>query len=154
MTTGALPYWWRQMLAAVRLNARSAPLAIIASSSPSHAAAASSTADWLRLVLPYRFDGASHRILSLPEALQRGYGACGDATAAIAAVLLHRGRGADVAYEASETLDGYAHVRVVMGSVPVDAYPEMSLQLPPRAVLHLTRETVRWPVPVRDDKQP
>lgn len=153
MTTAA-PFWWRQMASAIRLNARSAALAIIAKTSPSHMMAATSTAGWLRLTLPYRFDGADHRILSLPEARRRGYGACGDATAAIAAVLLHRGEPASIAYEASETLDGYAHVRVVLGRVPVDAYPEMSLQLEPRAVLQVTRETVRWPAPVRDEPQP
>lgn len=144
-----VPYWWRQMLSAVRLNAADDALRIIATSSPSPMHAAQSCADWLRVTLPYRFDGPAHRILTRRECAARGYGACGDAVAAIAATLLHtRAESVSVAYEAHQALEGYAHVRVVLGRVPVDPWPEQSLSLAPRAVLTLDRESVRWPVDV------
>ncbi|MCC7108008.1 MAG: hypothetical protein IT382_01860 [Deltaproteobacteria bacterium] len=134
------------MHAAVRLNAACPPLAAIAEHAPSCLAAAETAAAYVRTALPYRFDGQAHRILDLPAAKARGYGACGDATAAVAAVLLMRGSVPILAYEATETLDGYAHVRIAMGRLFVDAYPEVSFSMPPRARIELTRESVRWPV--------
>ena len=142
------PYWFRQMQAAVRMNASNDALRAIAARSHSCHDAAENAAAWLRTVLPYRFDGAHHRILSLREALARGYGACGDATAAIATVLIERGSVAIVAYEATETLEGYAHVRIAMGRLFVDAYPEASIDAPCAARLELTKASVRWPPPL------
>lgn len=145
------PYWLRQFYAAVRLNAPDPALRAIAERAASCHQAAQNCADWIRTVLPYRFDGRGHRILELAAARRRGYGACGDATAAIAAVLMMRGSVPVVAYEATETLDGYAHVRIAMGRLFVDAFPEASLSLPATARIELTRRDVRWPVAASPD---
>lgn len=145
--TYAIARWRRQLHAAVRLNAADAGLMTLADESPSDVAAAMRAAQLVRALLPYRFDGARHRILELSAARRRGWGACGDAVAAIAAVLLARGRTATVCYEQSEAVTGYAHVRIAIGRVFADAFPEASIEVPCSATLSLTRGSVRWPVP-------
>lgn len=144
------PFWWRQLCSAIRLNATNEALRAIAHRAPSTAVAANVCADWLRQALPYHFDGATHRILSLREAQARGYGACGDATAAIAAMLFLRSVAVvAIAYETTAALDGYAHVRVALGRTFIDAYPEASVTAP-AVLLPLTPTDVRWPASMLD----
>lgn len=140
--------WVRQMQAAVRLNARDPSLAILASIPTSRVAIAEAAALLVRAI-PYRFDGPTHRILDLPAARRRGYAACGDAAAAIAAALfLQSIEDVTVCYEATEAVSGYAHVRIAIGGAFVDPYPEASIEAPCVERLTLTRMGVRWPAPV------
>jgi hypothetical protein len=145
------PRWWRQYVSAVRLNADDGELQRIAETEgASHAEVATLVAGYLceqgEGALPYRFDKAGHRIIELAAARRRGYGACGDACAAISAALLMRDAEHHVCYEKTDMLPGYAHVRIVIGSHFADAYPERSLALESCAArLPVTRARVRWP---------
>lgn len=148
--------WWRQLRSAVSLNAHDLdlwecahPLSGVVVDAVDAARAA---ALHVRSVLPYRFTGVE-RILELRQALRRGYGACGDATAAVAAAVLMSGGECDVCYElarcadGSEPIPGYAHVRVVVGGSAVDAYPDESLEVDGCAGrVGVSRESVRWPM--------
>lgn len=98
------------------------------------------------LHLPYRFAGQDHRVYELEAARRRGWGACADASAAIAAaVLMVRGTCA-ICYERTPVLDTYAHARVSIGDTFVDAFPEQSLEVEAcTALLPVTRESVSWP---------
>lgn len=142
------PRWWRQFVSAVRLNAGDGELQDLVRfhEALDDGELAQRAALHVRQVLPYRFDGPRHRILELVAARRRGYGACGDATAAIAAALLMRGKSASVCYESTHTVPGYAHVRIVVDGVVADAYPDASLDVSRcSATLAVTRRSVSWP---------
>jgi hypothetical protein len=149
--------WRRQMASAIRLNATDPQLREFAHAQTSNLDAARLAAEHIRRVLPYRFLGEGHRTLELAAARRRGFGACSDATAALAAVMLWRTSEALVCYEnaavlyhspvrLSEALRGYAHVRLSLGRDFVDAYPDASLEASRCALLfRVTREGVKWP---------
>ena len=80
---------------------------------------------WVRR-LPYRFDGERHRIASLRTCFRRGYGACADAAALVAAVAKLNGEDAAVCYERVDSLPDYAHVRAVWRGWACDPWPERS----------------------------
>lgn len=82
----------------------------------------------------YRFDGPLHRFASLPECVSRGYGACADVAAWLLAVahawkIAHH---VSLAFETSDGLPGYSHVRLlhVSGAV-VDPYARFSAAVRP-----------------------
>lgn len=86
---------------------------------------------WTRQVLPYDFDpGRNDRVLSLVAARRRGYGACADGSASVAAAaLLARAHEVDLCYEVLPRCTGdntYAHARVVVDGDGVDPYPRAS----------------------------
>jgi hypothetical protein len=104
----------------------------------------------IRARIPYRFLGQRHEILSLLEVVERGgWGACADAAACAAAALLvaRQERGLCVAplrnaptialcYEIVGGNTSYAHTRVVIGSSPVEPFPEFRLEAHGCAVLY------------------
>lgn len=153
--------WIRQVNAAIRLNASNLDLwraalevrefSGLASLDGIGRATAQRVALGIRtpdgpLHLPYRFAGQDHRVYELEAARRRGWGACADASAAIAAaVLMVRGTCA-ICYERTPVLDTYAHARVSIGDTFVDAFPEQSLEVEAcTALLPVTRESVSWP---------
>ena len=82
-------------------------------------------ARWIRERLPYRFDGAQHRISDLYESEQRGYWACADGSAlASAAFILAGTRDVHLCDETVQGLDGYAHARAVVGRRFVEPWPD------------------------------
>jgi hypothetical protein len=168
--------WFRQLRSAVALNALDLDLWDVAwplvdgERSPlSVEAAAAAAARYVHHVLPYKFTG-TERILELRNALRRGSGACGDATAAVAACVLMVGGACDVCYEritkdtplrlddgstawdpaagcVKPELSGYAHVRVALGDALYDAFPSESLEvLGCSGRVRITRAGVEWPL--------
>jgi hypothetical protein len=152
------PRWLRQFESAVRLNANDLDLwrLVDAPGGSLHdgwwrdgielVELAEAAAKLVRQTCKYRFEGQRHRVLELAACRRRGWAACADGSAAIAAVLLMAGAGCAICYERACPADGYAHVRVAIGSHFVDAFPEFSLDVPScAAVLQVTRRSVRWP---------
>ena len=79
---------------------------------------------WLRARLPYRFD-ASRTVASLWDAVPRGWGACAEAAAALAAWARLQGRTVRWCLERRPDLDPrYAHVVAVIDGAPWDVYAE------------------------------
>lgn len=102
----------------------------------------------VRRLLPYRFTGRD-RIVSLREARARGFGACGDGSAAVAAVALLSSSSSVVhlCYELSPSRRSYAHVAVDVDGFRADPYPDASLSVTRCAVVDDVRELVkRWRV--------
>jgi len=141
------PRWFRQFVSAVRLNAKDVELWAIADAHRGDVlAAAEACALHVRTVLGYRFEGAKHRILELEACRRRGFGACGDACAAIAAVVLMLDGECSLCYEQTRTLNSYAHVRMFVNGAYVDAFPDASLEVDRCAATEkVTRSGVRWP---------
>ena len=102
---------------------------------------AESAALFVRRVLPYRFTG-QEEIVSLRRARARGHGACGDGSAAVAAVgVLCDARGhVNRCYELHPTNRSYAHVAIDVDGVRADPYPDASLEVPRCAVSDDVRE--------------
>ncbi len=157
--------WLRQFKTAVRINASDAELwnlvAVYGSNSArdgedpdvllSPLEAAQRVAKYLHEgenVLPYRFV-RPQRVLDLQGCRRRRFGACADASAAIAAAVLMVGGECNACYERHPALDTYAHVRIDVDGTPVDAYPDASLDVPScTATWRVTRGSVRWPADV------
>lgn len=87
----------------------------------------------VRDLVPYQFDGEVHRIVGAAECCKRGYGACGDGSAIVAAVLVHRNdQGAfvpskhqgNLCYETVDGIPQYAHARVFLDGIPVEPWPD------------------------------
>lgn len=100
-----------------------------------------STADamrWLRSRLPYRFD-PSREVASLWVAVQRRWGSCAEAAAAIAAWALRNRKSVMFALERRPDLDpAYAHVVARVDGRDVDVYAE--------AARPVNGATFLWPV--------
>lgn len=104
--------------------------------------------------LPYRFLGDRHPIVSLEEARARGWAACADAAAALAAAAFAwpDTRRAIVCVEAPPHLAGYSHVRLVLDSRAYDPYsafrapglpPSCEFTIPVVELLEARRVTLR-----------
>lgn len=155
--------WVRQVVAAIHANAFNLDLWECARETIEHPDQVLTPAEVAELVarglrthdgplhLPYRFEGQRHRVFDLEAAQRRGYGACADASAAIAAAVLMAAGECSICYERSPSLDAYAHVRVSIGDAFVDAFPEQSLEVDAcTALIEVTRESVRWPAAAED----
>jgi len=118
--------WEREMILAARRNYATATgrdLDVITS--------------WWRQWMPYRFQ-PDQAIVSRGECIARGYGACGDAAADIAATADRAGLQALICIEAPPSLPGYAHARVVVGGRTYDPYADRRpAGLPPSCALYL-----------------
>lgn len=124
-----LEQWMRELASALARNVRDESLIDIARSSPTLALALGRGEALVRRALPYRFVD-DQRILSLHAAVDRGWGACGDATAALAAVAVVAGaHTVALCYEDTVTERGYAHVRILADDVVGDAYRDQRLDV-------------------------
>jgi len=122
--------WKRDMRMAIARNMRDPELlALVVDARDDVPMLVSATELHVRRVLPYAF-GAAQRILALRSARRRGYGACGDGTAALAAVCALAGVPTSaLCYEREETLRGYAHVRILVGDVVGDAFRDRRVEV-------------------------
>jgi hypothetical protein len=149
--TRAHPRWLRQLLAATRINASNEELLSTVAQGETLSTLEAAVAVARRLhegphLLPYRFR-PPQKILDLEACRRRGYGACGDASAAVAAAVLMVGGVPVLCYEVTPTVDGYAHVRIDVDGTFVDAFPDASFDVDRCAArLALTRSVVRWPL--------
>lgn len=85
---------------------------------------ASDAMAWLRTKLPYRFN-RRYPATSLWVAMPRGWGACGEAAAAIAAWAIAHRRAVEFCLETRPDIDDdYAHVVAVVDGQPFDVYAE------------------------------
>jgi hypothetical protein len=118
--------------------------------------------DWLRHVVPhFRFEGARHRMLSLADVRRSRrsadglpWWACGDASAAVAALALRAGCASvflvveelPQEHQAhSAVAHSYAHAQIVADGETFDAVLEMSLKAGRRVRRENVRELLRWP---------
>jgi hypothetical protein len=135
--------WLRQFVVAVRTNLADPQLVELARRAGSPAQKALAAALHVRRTLPYRFDRSP--ILSLRAAQKRGFGACGDGTAAVAAVVILAGGVPTLCYEEIGPSDPhYAHVRLIADGVGADAYPDASWNVNACSVRRDVRELVGW----------
>jgi hypothetical protein len=98
-------------------------------------------ADDLGETLAYRFDGARHRIASWQDCRSRGWGACADVGAhlAAAAIMLRVAgvagpRRALFALEAPASMPDYAHLRVVVRRARPPGRPAPDVVLDPMGI--------------------
>jgi len=88
---------------------------------------ANSAARCLRSVLPIGFDGTAHRIMTVEDALRRGYWFGADASAAAAAAYFRsntRGRALRLCTETIQGVAAYARARLVVDGRDVEPWPE------------------------------
>jgi hypothetical protein len=99
---------------------------------------------WVRTRIPYRYDGPwAHRIVSLAGVELRGYGACGDGAALIAAVgLLRNLEGLSLCIEQLPNVAQYGHVRIVHRHDALEPWPERRWEVPACSGLVDVRELV------------
>jgi len=84
---------------------------------------ARSLAAAIERAIPYRFEGAAHRIVDAEACVRRGYGACGDGAAIALAVLSFTEWRVSLCYETVPGHPDYAHTRVIVDGVPVEPWP-------------------------------
>lgn len=142
-----IPRWLRQWLNAVRQNLKDPELIALARGTGSPAQRTGAAALFVRQTLPYRFEKTAP-ILDLRSAKRRGprgRGACGEGTAACAAVALLAGaRSVRLCYETVPGDRGYAHVRLVVDGIGADAYPDASWSVEACSASPDVRELLGW----------
>lgn len=123
--------WMYGLAAATRLNLFDAA---VRSRSPAEVSSLfETTALWpqrARSGIPYRFLGERSKTDDLQGCRRRGYAACADAAAAIAAACIVEGVPAKLCVEAPIDLPHYVHVRVIVDGVALDPYRAFRAAVP------------------------
>lgn len=152
-SSSGMPRWLRQWVNACKSNLDS-DLArqLAAYQSPADVVTrAKAAAITFRMRVPYRFDQASPAsIESLAVCEQRGFGACGDGSAFVAAVALLVGdprASVRLCYETHPSSRGYAHAAVDVAGIRADPYADASLSVPRCTASIEVRELLGWSVP-------
>lgn len=121
--------WVAEMARAARANLESHPATLIGEAERAFSS------------IPYRFLGDRHPIVSLDAARSRGWAACADAAAAIAAAAYAYpwSRRAVLCVESPPDVEGYSHVRVILDGIYYDPYEAYRADVPP---------SCEWSLPV------
>jgi hypothetical protein len=129
MTTDA--EWLRDFVAATRLNMADGFVRALASNVQRTGSMRDAVA-WVRAWIPYGYDGGRHhRVMPLEECLQRGYGACADGAAVLAAVGVVAGvLSLRLCIEGNPSDASYSHVRMFAGDEPCEPWPERRWETP------------------------
>lgn len=148
-----LPEWLQQWIEAARANLvheRVRSLVAVPSSSTSRLLRPTAAALLVRETLPYRFDGpdSAPPVVSYAAALARGFGACGEGSAVVAAAAHLAGVRATLCYERAAAVERYAHVVVVVDGTRVDPWPHVALAVSRCTDTHDVEELLRWRPPV------
>ena len=118
--------WQDELRRAVVVNAGLVPVYLGPSvSGLGPRAAAELAARVWREHVPYRFEGDSHPIVDFRRCRRRGWGACADAVAWVAAAAKYAGgRDVGACYETHPSDPDYAHVSAIVEGLSLDPLPE------------------------------
>lgn len=123
--------WLYGLAAACRLNLFDAD---VRSRSPAEVAALFETTavypQRAKRGIPYRFVGERSKTDDLQGCRRRGYAACADAAAAIAAACITENTPAKLCVEAPLHMPHYVHVRVIVEGVALDPYRAFRASVP------------------------